>query len=86
VTEINLEVQADASRIVVTYPGTDLAVTYEKQDFAPKRSWADHRVITPLVSSFRFRAFHAARDKARELGWDWVTHQVDRHRLRPTRV
>jgi hypothetical protein len=69
VADISLEVQADASRIVVTCHWTDLTVTYQKQVFVPKRSWADHRVITPPVSAFRFRAFHAARDKARELGW-----------------
>jgi hypothetical protein len=69
VADINVEVHVDASRIIVTCPGTDLTVTYEKRDFEPKRSWADHRVISPPVCPFRFRAFHAARDKARELGW-----------------
>jgi hypothetical protein len=69
VADINVEVQADASIIIVTSLGTDLSVAYQKQDFVPKRSWADYRAVSPPISAFRFRAFHAARDKARELGW-----------------
>jgi hypothetical protein len=69
VANINVEVQADTSRIVVTSPGTDLSVSYQKHDFVPKPSWTDHRVVIPPVSAFRIQAFHLARDKARELGW-----------------
>jgi hypothetical protein len=69
VADIKVEVQTDTSKIIVTCPGTDLTVTYQKKDFVPKRSWADYRVVTPPISAFRFRAFHAAVAKARELGW-----------------
>ena len=64
-----LSVEVEGEEIIVSRPGTGFSATHQKQDFVPKRSWADHRVVTPAVSEFRVRAFHAAVDKARELGW-----------------
>ena len=64
-----LTVVVDGTSIIVTMPGTDLSVTYQKKIGTP------HLVLTHMESEtstnheFRARAFHAAVDKARELGW-----------------
>ena len=68
-----LNVVVDGTSITVTMPGTDFAVTYQKRFANPHlvltRSWVAGSVDSPAISEFRARAFHAAVDKARELGW-----------------
>ena len=68
-----LNVVVDGTSITVTMPGTDFAVTYQKRFANPHlvltRSWIAGSVDSPAISEFRARAFHAAVDKARELGW-----------------
>ena len=68
-----LKVVVDGTSITVTMPGTDFAVTYQKRFANPHlvltRSWIAGSVNSPAISQFRARAFHAAVDKARELGW-----------------
>ena len=68
-----LSVEVQGKRIVVTMPGTYFAVTYEKRPDTPNLvltySWVDPSTTSPATSQFRARAFHAAVDKARELGW-----------------
>jgi hypothetical protein len=62
-------VEVDGTSIIVTMPGTDFSVTYQKEIDAP------HLVLTHMGSAtstnheFRARAFHAAVEKARELSW-----------------
>ena len=69
--ELGVEVQGDS--IIVTMPGTDFSVTYEKARRHPHlvltHSWISETVTTPDVSNFRARASKAAVAKARELGW-----------------
>ena len=68
-----LQVVVDGKSIV-TMLGTDFSVTYQKQFGSP------HLVLTHMsitasapapdaIHQFRARAFHAAVEKARELGW-----------------
>ena len=68
---LSVEVQGEA--IVVSQPGTDFAVTYERRaDGAAlvlTKSWVEPSTTSPTISRFRARALHAALDKARELGW-----------------
>lgn len=70
-SEISVEVRD--RRIVVTKPGTDFAVAYEKRDDANKiimtHSWVLSNMTSPTISQFRTRAFQVAVEKARELGW-----------------
>ena len=69
--EISVEVQG--ASIIVTKPGTDFALIYEKHPAAPDlvltHSWVSPTTTSPAVSEFRARAFQAAVAKARELGW-----------------
>ena len=69
--ELRVEVQGDS--IIVTMPGTDFSVTYEKSADTPHliltHSWISETVTTPDVLTFRARASKAAVAKARELGW-----------------
>ncbi len=69
--EISVEVQGGS--IIVTKPGTDFALIYEKHPAAPNlvltHSWVSPTTTSPAVSEFRARAFQAAVTKARELGW-----------------
>ena len=69
--DLRVEVQGDS--IIVTMPGTDFAVTYEKSADTPHlvltHSWLSEPVTTPAVSKFRALASKAAVAKARELGW-----------------
>ena len=61
-----LSVVVEGTSIIVTMPGTDFSVTYQKQFGTP------HLMLTLTASAihqFRARAFHAAVEKARELGW-----------------
>jgi hypothetical protein len=67
----DLRVEAQDDEITVTEPGTDLTVMYKK--------WADqpnlvmtHASFDPTLRTtfeFKARAWIAANDKARELGW-----------------
>jgi hypothetical protein len=69
----DVHVAVEAGAITVTKPGTNYSVTYSKPENSPHlvltKSWLEPRVTTPAVSEFRARAFQAAVDKARELGW-----------------
>ena len=69
--ELRVEVKGDS--IIVTMPGTDFSVTYEKSadthHLMLTHSWISETVTTLPVSKFRSRAFQAAVDEARELGW-----------------
>ena len=69
----DLRVDVHGDSIIVTKPGTDFAVTYEKHADTPHllltHSWISETVTTLAVSKFRARAFQAAVTKARELGW-----------------
>jgi len=62
----------EADTIVVGMPGTNYSVTYRKLPDAP---WLDASDIRDDLNSpiskhtFRARAWIAANDKARELGW-----------------
>jgi hypothetical protein len=68
-----LSLKVHASSIIVTMPGTDYWVTYEKrvdhQRLALVRSWMVASVKTPAIIDFRLRSRRAAINKARELGW-----------------
>jgi hypothetical protein len=65
--DLNVEVHGDD--IIVTMPGTKFMVTYYKPEDAhfpmPKSDWTDD----PDAPDTLARAWIAARDKARELGW-----------------
>lgn len=69
--DLSVKVQGDS--IIVTMPGTDFSVTYEKHADTPHlvltHSWLSETVTTPAVAKFRARASKAAVAKARELGW-----------------
>jgi hypothetical protein len=69
-----LRIDVVDDEIIVSLPGTSYGVTYYKRANSPQllaRNIAhtdDFR--TPLkLSDFLSRAWHAANDKARELGW-----------------
>jgi len=69
----NLDVQVSVvnDAIVVTMPGTSYSVTYRKRD-EPWLHASDIRDDndSPISKfTFRARAWTAANDKARELGW-----------------
>ncbi|ODS03700.1 hypothetical protein AUC71_08215 [Methyloceanibacter marginalis] len=68
-----LSVEVIGQSIVITRPGTDCAVTYEKDAGTPHlimtRSWLPASVTSPSAAAFRADAVRAARHKARELGW-----------------
>ena len=69
--EISVEVQDDS--IIVTMPGTDFAVTYEKRADTPNlvltQTWIAPHIRSESISEFRAQAFQAAVAKARELDW-----------------
>jgi hypothetical protein len=68
-----LSVEVQGTSIIVTMPGTDFSVTYEKRADTPNlvvtHSWVSPTITLPAVSEFRARAFQAAVAKARELSW-----------------
>ena len=71
-----LQVVVDGTSIIVTMPGTDLAVAYQKQFGTPHLVLTHTSItasgpapVTDAIHQFRARAFHAAVEKARELGW-----------------
>ena len=66
-----LQVVVDGTSIIVTMLGMDFSVTYQKQ-FGSPHLVLTHTSITAStepIHQFRARAFHAAVEKARELGW-----------------
>jgi hypothetical protein len=71
--DLHVEVQGDY--IIITPPGTEFMVTYYKLDDPPelrtKSDWTDDPDAPITLGAFRARAWIAANDKARELGWIW---------------
>lgn len=71
--DLNVEVSDNAITVITAEVGTNYSVTYEKLPNQPQllmtHSWLAPRITTPSVADFRAKAFHAAVDKARELGW-----------------
>jgi hypothetical protein len=69
--DLHVEVQGDY--IIITLPGTKFMVTYYKLDNPPelraKTDWTDDPDAPVTLGAFRARAWLAANDKARELGW-----------------
>jgi hypothetical protein len=69
-----LNVQVVDDEIIVTLLGPDYSVTYYRSENSPgllaKRvSDSDNPRIPMRVSEFLAKAWRAANDKARELGW-----------------
>ena len=69
-----LDCQVRDDEIVVTLPGTTYTVTYYKPDRSPRLlarliSDKDDKRVALTLSEFLARAWQAANDKARELGW-----------------
>ena len=69
--DLHVEVQGDY--IIITLPGTKFRVTYYKLNDPPelraKSDWTDDPDAPVTLGAFRARAWIAANDKARELGW-----------------
>jgi hypothetical protein len=69
--DLRVEVQGDY--ITITLPGTKFMVTYYKVNdppqLMPKSDWTDDPDAPVTLGAFRARAWIAANDKARELGW-----------------
>jgi hypothetical protein len=69
--DLHVEVQGDY--IIITLPGTKFMVTYYKVGDPPqlrgKSDWTDDPDAAVTLGAFRARAWIAANDKARELGW-----------------
>ena len=70
-----LQVVVDGTSIIVTMPGTDFSVTYQKHFGSPHLVLTHTSItesgpapVTEAIHQFRARAFHAAVDKAREFG------------------
>ena len=68
-----ISVEVKGKSIVITKPGTDCAVTYQKDPDAPHlimtHTWLPASVTSPAAAAFRAQAVRAALSKARELGW-----------------
>jgi len=70
--DLRVLVVLDGDTIVVTIPGTSYSVIYRKLDDSPLLVASDMRddPDSPINKfTFRARAWVAANDKARELGW-----------------
>ena len=69
--ELHVELQGDY--IIVTLPGTKFMGTYYKRADLPqlraKSDWTDDADAPIALGVFRARAWMAASDKARQLGW-----------------
>ena len=69
--DLHVEVQGDY--IIITLPGTKFRVTYYKlndpRELRAKSDWTDDPDAPVTLGAFRARAWIAANDKARELGW-----------------
>jgi len=70
-TDLHVEVQGDY--IIITLPGTKFMVTYYKAGDPPqlmaKSDWTDDPDAHITLGAFQARAWLAANDKVRELGW-----------------
>jgi hypothetical protein len=68
-----LNIEEDGTSIVVTMPGTDFSVTYQKESGNPQLMLSQSRIAanttSAAIADFRARAFRSAVGKARELGW-----------------
>jgi hypothetical protein len=69
-----LEVHVVDQDIIVNLPGTRFTITYHRSSDFPvlieKAEWTRDDPEAPInLSIFRARAWQAANDKARELGW-----------------
>jgi hypothetical protein len=68
-----MRVDVEDDEIVVTKLGTSYMLAYAKPRrnslLFVKRSWVTADAASPAISEFRAQAFHAALEKARELGW-----------------
>jgi hypothetical protein len=69
-----LRVDVVDDEIIIALPGTTYSVTYYKPPNSPQLlakniSYADDRRTPVKLSDFLVRAWQAANDKARELGW-----------------
>jgi hypothetical protein len=72
----DLRVEVVGDEIIVTLPGSHYSATYYKPEKAPKLltkniSDRDDPRAPMIVSEFRDKAWKLAKDKTRELGWDW---------------
>ena len=68
----DLRVEAKGDCIIITLPGTKFMVTYYKLDnpeLRAKFDWTDDPDASVTLGAFRARAWIAANDKARALGW-----------------
>ena len=69
--DLHVEVRGDY--IIITLPGTKFMVSYYKVGDPPqvmtKSVWTDDPDAPVTLGAFRARAWIAANDKARELGW-----------------
>jgi hypothetical protein len=69
----DLQVDVEDDEIVVTKPGARYLLAYRKSMDQPRlvmtRSWMGPTITAPGISEFRAKAFQAAVQKARELGW-----------------
>ena len=69
----NFSVNVHGDSIIVTIPGTDFSVTYERRPgcehvvFA--KTWVSPPTMTPSLAEVRSIAFGLALAKSRELGW-----------------
>jgi hypothetical protein len=70
-TETALSVEVKDSNIIVTQPDTDLEVTYRKDEYSPMLVAADLMRFDSDAEQVAFfaRAWKAAYDKAKILGW-----------------
>jgi hypothetical protein len=70
---MDIKVELIGDEIIVTKPGTELVLGYRKASSFPglvqTRSWVESMTTTPRIGEFLAKAFCAANDKARELGW-----------------
>jgi len=67
-----VHIVVEAGALLITMPGTNFSVTYRKQPDAPwlvSSDIIDDREAAIKRAEFLARAWNAANDKARELGW-----------------
>ena len=71
-----LTVVVDGTSIIVTMLNTEFSVTYQKQSLSPhlvlmhtSLTASGPAPVRDAIHQFRARAFHAALEQARKLGW-----------------
>jgi hypothetical protein len=71
--DADLRVEVQGGDIIVTLPGTNFMVTYFKpagtSHLIARPNWTDDPDASIELGEFLTRAWTAAHDKARELGW-----------------